>query len=151
MINKYDLICGRLLNYVLNRLLSVFCIFINLLHLSCFPLICLHFLPCLWVDRLTLSTCVYENVLCSFWRSSFLKHAVMSRIILWFFFFWFKKIALRFLTSNNVKLSRTPTQKMKKCVFYSETCIYILLTWNVCCLASFERPVCLFFFFQVTC
>lgn len=58
------------------------------------------------------------------------------------------------MTSRN--LNRTPTQKMKKFVFNSEKCIYILSTWHLCCFASFAQPVfcfvCFFLiFFWVTC
>lgn len=58
------------------------------------------------------------------------------------------------MTSCN--LNRTPTQKMKKFVFNSEKCIYILSTWHLCCFASFAQPVfcfvCFFLiFFWVTC
>lgn len=54
------------------------------------------------------------------------------------------------MTSRN--LNRTPTQKMKKFVFNSEKCIYILSTWNLCCFASFAQPVFFFLiFFGVTC
>lgn len=48
-----------------------------------FLLICLHFLPCLWVSWLTLYTCVSGNVCCSLWRSSFWKHVGLSQIVWW--------------------------------------------------------------------
>lgn len=135
VINKYNLICGRLLKLRVQQTLgcvlhihspaSVELFFCSSAFTSC--LVCesagLHFiLVFLGMFAAASGGHLFGNMLVC--------HKLFDGLFVFFVFFvvFFKRKALCFQLMTSRNLNRTPTQKMKKFVFNSEKCIYILST-----------------------